>query len=306
METDLSLIIINWNTRDLVRQCLASVYAHSPEGKFEVFVVDNASTDDSVAMVQAHFPQVRLIQNHENVGFARANNQAIQVCAGHYVLLLNSDTKVMPGALETLVQFMEAHPEAGAAGAQILNPDGSLQLSCYPAPTLSRELWRVLHLDAVWHYGQYRMADWSLETSREVDALLGACLILRREALDRVGLLDEDYFMYSEEIDLCYRLRQGGWRVYWVPVSKVIHYGGQSTQQVGSKMFLHLYKSKVLYFRKHYGRLRAFIYKLILLAASLLRLVISPLAWLERQPRRQQHLALSRNYLWLMVALPGM
>ena len=305
MSITLSIIIVNWNTRDLVMQCLASVYANSPD-KTEVIVVDNASTDGSAAAVSSRFSQVRLIQNRENVGFAQANNQAIQECTGRYVLLLNSDAQVLPGGLETLVQFMKTHPEAGAAGARILNPDGSLQLSCYPAPTLTRELWRLLHLDTLWPYGEYRMTGWNLETPREVETMLGACLILRREALDQTGLLDSDYFMYSEEIDLCYRLRRKGWHLYWMPLAQVTHYGGQSTQQVASKMFLQLYQSKILYFRKHHGRLSALVYKLILLFTSVLRVVISPMAWLERQPKRQQHLHLTDNYLRLMVTLPGM
>jgi len=305
MITTLSIIIVNWNTRDLVMQCLASVYASSPD-KSEVLVVDNASTDGGAAAVSTYFSQVRLIQNRENVGFAQANNQAIQECTGRYILLLNSDTQVLPGGLETLVQFMETHPEAGAAGAQILNPDGSLQLSCYPAPTLTRELWRLLHLDAFWPYGEYPMTGWNLESPREVETMLGACLILRRKALDQTGLLDQDYFMYSEEIDLCYRLRRKGWRLYWMPLAKVIHYGGQSTQQVASKMFVQLYRSKILYFRKHHGRLSALVYKLILLITSVLRVVLSPLAWLERPPKRQRHFYLTHNYLRLMVTLPGM
>ncbi len=303
---DLSIIIVNWNIRDLLAQCLASVYAHPPDGEFEIFVVDNASTDGSAQMVRKRFPQVRLIENTKNVGFARANNQAIQQSAGCYVLLLNPDTEVHPGALEKLVRFMEAYPQAGAAGARLLNPDGTLQPSCHPAPTLSRELWRLFHLDALWTYACYPMAGWDLDTPREVDMIQGACLLLRREALDQVGLLDEDYFIYSEEVDLCHRLRQRGWKVYWVPQAQVIHYGGQSTQQVAADMFLRLYQGKVLYFRKHHGRLAVQAYKLILLIAALARLSLSPLAWLERPPLRQQHLARADHYRRLVMALPEM
>jgi N-acetylglucosaminyl-diphospho-decaprenol L-rhamnosyltransferase len=150
------------------------------------------------------------------------------------------------------------------------------------------------------------MAGWDLDTPREVDMIQGACLLLRREALDQVGLLDEDYFIYSEEVDLCHRLRQRGWKVYWVPQAQVIHYGGQSTRQVAADMFLRLYQGKVLYFRKHHGRLAAQAYKLILLIAALARLLLSPLAWLERPPLRQQHLALADHYRRLVMALPEM
>jgi len=302
----LSIIIVNWNTRDLLAQCLRSVYANSPDGEFEVWVVDNASTDGSVQMVRERFPQVRLIENVENVGFARANNQAIRESTGRYVLLLNPDTEVKPGALETLMQFMDAHPEAGAAGARLLNPDGTLQPSCHPFPTLGREAWRLFHLDALRLYARYEMARWDLETPRPVDVVQGACVILQRKALDQVGLLDENYFIYTEEVDLCYRLHRGGWHIYWVPQATVVHYGGQSTQQMPAEMFLRLYESKLFYFRKHHGRQAACAYKLILLAAAMARLLLSPLTWLERSPQRQRHLALAGYYRRLVWALREM
>jgi len=303
---ELSVIIVSHNTRDLLAQCLASVYAHPPHGDFEVLVVDNASADGSAQMVRQRFPQVHLIENRQNAGFARANNQAIRQSTGQHVLLLNPDTEVEPGALETLVRFMDGHPQAAAAGARLVNPDGSLQPSCHPAPTLSREFWRLFHLDALWPYACYSTAGWDSETPREVDVVQGACLILRREALDQVGLLDEDYFIYSEEVDLCHRLHRCAWKVYWVPHAVVVHRGGQSTQQAESEMFLRLYQGKVLYFRKHHGCLAGHLYKLILFAAALARLLLSPLAWLERASRRHQHLALARRYGQLLVALPRM
>ncbi|NIM04093.1 MAG: glycosyltransferase, partial [Armatimonadetes bacterium] len=231
--------------------------------------------------VREHFPQVRLIANQENEGFSRANNRAIRQCVGDYVLLLNPDTQVMTGSLEKLVEFMENHPEAGAAGARLLNPDRSLQISCHPQPTLSRELWRLFHLDALWTYGSYDMAAWSTEEPREVDVAKGACLMLRRAAMDEVGLLDEDYFIYSEEVDLCFRIRRGGWRLFWVPQAAVIHYEGQSTKQLPLEMFLRLYRGKILYFRKNHGWGAAGAYKLILMAATLARLLVGPLALLE-------------------------
>ena len=302
----LSIVIVSWNTWALLRECLDSVFAYSPRCEFDVWVVDNASSDDSAAMVRAQFPQVRLTENRDNVGFARANNQAIQESEGEYVLLLNSDTKVKPGALENLVAFMDSHSEAGAAGARLLNPDGTLQSSCYPAPTLSREVWRLFHLDALRLYGSYNMADWNQEEVRAVDVLLGACLMLRRQVLDQVGWLDGDYFMYSEEVDLCYRIQQAGWPLYWVPTAEIIHYGGQSTRQVAADMFLRLYQGKLLYFRKNHGPTAAQMYKLILLAASLTRLVLSPLAWLAQPSQRQQQAALASRYWQLVMALAAL
>ncbi|MFQ5596281.1 MAG: glycosyltransferase family 2 protein [Anaerolineae bacterium] len=308
LSTDLSLIIVNWNTRDLLAQCLESIWQNVStfeRSNVETFVVDNASTDGSAQMVRERFPWVRLIENAENVGFARANNQAIRASSGRYVLLLNPDTEVRPSALERLVRFMEATPQAGGGGPRLLNPDGSLQPSCHPAPTLTRELWRLFHLDALRPYALYPMAGWDPETPRPVEVIQGACLLLRRAALEQIGLLDEGYFIYSEEVDLCYRLRRAGWRLYWLPAARVVHYGGQSTQQVAAEMFLRLYRGKLLYFRKNHGRLAAQLYKLILLAAALARLALAPLAWLERSPRRRRHLALAGRYGRLLRALAG-
>jgi GT2 family glycosyltransferase len=306
---DLSIIIVSWNIRDLLAQCLQSVaddLTKLQHLQVETWVVDNVSTDGTVEMVQNQFPWVRLIQNQENVGFARANNQAISQSQGRYLLLLNPDTEIKPGALATLTRFMDNHPEAGAAGARHLNPDGTLQTSCYPMPTLSRELWRLFHLDVFRPYGSYRMADWDLDQSRPVDVLLGACLLLRRTALTQVGPLDEDYFIYSEEVDLCYRLQQGGWACHWVPQAQVVHFGGQSTQQVAREMFLRLYQGKLLFFRKHYGWATVLAYKLVLFAAAFPRLLLSPVALFERSSRRQQHLTVAANYGRLIAALPNM
>jgi GT2 family glycosyltransferase len=305
----LSIIIISWNTQKLLAQCLSSILnATQPAtlAQLEVFVVDNASSDGSAEMVRARFPWVRLIQSPDNLGFAPANNVAIRQSRGRYVLLLNPDTEVLQGALETLLEFMETHPEVGAAGSRLLNVDGTLQPSCSPAPTLARELWRLLHLDAFYPYGSYRMQAWSITAPREVDNVQGACLIVRTRILEQIGPLDEDYFIYTEEVDLCYRIRRAGWRIFWVPSAQVIHYGGQSTQQVAAEMFLHLYRSKLLYFRKHHGAPAAYLYKLILFVTGLIRLLLSPLARLEAPASRRQHETLARNYRQLLITLPLM
>jgi GT2 family glycosyltransferase len=303
---DLSLIIVSWNTRELTRQCLESIFSPPTAIELEVFVVDNASTDGSSQMVRGNFPHVHLLENAQNAGFAAANNQAISLSTGRYVLLLNSDAVVKPGALDRLVEFMDTHPQAGAAGARLLNPDGSQQYSCSPAPTLEREVRRMFHLPGVRSDGYYEMKNWDNQTPVKVDVLLGACLLLRRQALAQVGLMDEGYFMYSEEVDLCHRIQVAGWQLYWVPQATVVHYGGQSTRQASEEMFLKLYESKLRYFRKHYGGTTVVMYKLILTGASLIRLLLFPLAWLERPPRREAHLALAVNYQRLLVNLPGM
>jgi GT2 family glycosyltransferase len=302
----LSIIIVSWNTASFLENCLASIMANPPALPFEIWVIDNASTDNSPRIVREKFPQVHLVENHKNVGFARANNQAIQRCKGKYVLLLNPDTLVTSGALETLVDFLDTTPEAGAAGARILNPDGSLQIASHPKPTLSRELWRLFHLDSLSSYAEYPTSKWETNQAQEVDVLIGACLMLRKDVLDQVGFLDEDYFMYSEEVDLCYRVQRAGWRLFWVPQAEVVHFGGQSTQQVPTEMFLNLYHGKIKFFRKHDGWVAAHIYKLILMIASLSRIVLTPFTFFERMSSRQKHLALVDRYRRLVLALPRM
>lgn len=302
--TVLSIVVVNWNARDLLRSCLRSIYANPQKCSFDVTVVDNASADGSTDMVRQCFPEVRLIENRRNVGFAHANNQGIRRSNGRLILLLNPDTEVQAGALQALTNFLDGQPRAGAVGPRLLNPDGSLQPSCHPTPTLAREFWRLFHLDAIYPYARYPMHRWDQDTPRRVDVIQGACLLLRRDALDQVGLLDEDYFMYSEEVDLCTRLRRAGWQIYWVPRAKVVHYGAQSTRQVADEMFLQLHRSKVLYFRKHCNNLTVRLYKLLLFAAALARLAGHPVVWLAHPSRRQDILTLAGRYRQLIAALP--
>ena len=270
----------------------------------EVLVVDNRSTDDSVAMLREQFPWVKVIANAENVGFARANNQAIAQSSGKYLLLLNPDTVVKAGAVTTLLAFMEAHDNVGAVGPRLLNADLTLQPSCSPAPTLWRELWRLFHLDRLHAYAEYPIARWSLHHAHPVDIIKGACLLIRRDLFEQVGGLDNAFFIYSEEVDLCKRIQQAGWQLYWVPQAEVIHYGAQSTQLVAREMFLNLYRYKVLYFRKRHGARTAVLYKVVLLLASLARLAASPFACVGHKAQRQDCRALTANYWCLLCLLP--
>jgi N-acetylglucosaminyl-diphospho-decaprenol L-rhamnosyltransferase len=256
----LSIVVVNWNTRDLLANCLAS--ARRDVSTFqrlnvETFVVDNASSDGSAPMVRERFPWVRLIENGKNVGFASASNQGIAQAGGRHVLLLNADTEVAPGALEELHAFMDAHPQAGAAGARLLNPDGTLQPSCYPMLSPGREFWRLLFLEHIWPQATYPMHRWDSTIPRRVEVIKGACLVLRRAAVEQVGLLDESYFMYTEEVDLCYRLAQAGWDLWYVPQAQVIHFGEASSRQAAEAMYLQLYRSKVHFYRKFGGEPRA-------------------------------------------------
>ena len=309
---DLSIVIVSWNTCRLLDECLDSVRQElalqrkKMNLRAEVFVVDNGSTDGSVEMVHSRYPEVALIANSHNPGFAGANNQALVAARGRYSLLLNPDTVVLPDGFGALVRFMDDHPHAGAAGSRLLNADRTLQPSCSPAPTLARELWRMFHIDWLYPYGEYDMRRWPLTEPRPVDSVQGAAMLVRRSTQDQVGLLDAGYFMYSEEVDWCTRIKRAGWEIYWVPSSQIVHYGGQSARQVADAMFLQLYRGKIQYFHKHWGRLATGAYKLVLGLATLARLALTPLIWLEPASRRQRHLVLARQYGLLLRALPGM
>jgi len=303
---DLSIIIVNWNTKKLLVECLDSIFATTLNVDFEIWVVDNHSTDGSPEMIREDFSEINLIDNEKNIGFAKANNQAFQKCRGKYILLLNPDTVLENDAIEQLVNFLNQTTDAGMVGARLLNPDKTLQTSAFPVPTLSKEFWRLFHLDYLVPFANYPMETWDLESAREVDTLLGACMLIRREALNQFGLFDEEYFIYSEEVDLCTRLRNDGWQLYWLPSAVVVHYGAQSTQQVAEEMFLRLYAGKILYFRKHHSKIEVIIYKLILLLATMFRLILTPFAFLEEPVKRDAHLVLSNNYRRLLWSLPNL
>lgn len=245
---DLSVIIVNWNTRQLLLDCLRSLVTSHLQ--LEVFVVDNASSDNSVAAVRANFPDVRVIENVVNRGFAAANNQAISQSRGRYVLLLNSDTVVLTGALERLVAFADAHPTVGVVGAQLLNGDGTLQPSWAAFPSLLSELLGK-NLRSRRPYAKIAGG-----MAYAVDWVGGAALLTRRAAIEQAGLLDEHYFMYSEETDWCYRIKQCGWEICYLPTASVVHFGGQSSRQASLRMKTELYRSKLRFFEQHYGVLR--------------------------------------------------
>ncbi|MGC8861394.1 MAG: glycosyltransferase family 2 protein [Armatimonadota bacterium] len=251
---DLSVSIVNWNTRDLLDQCLESVYASTGGLDAEVIVVDNASTDGSPDMVRAKYPDTTLIANSENRGFAAANNQALHLSRGRYFLLLNPDTICKPGALERLVRFLDENPKCGAVGPLVLNPDATLQYSWAAFPTFwSEALGRLdrrvrgagrlpITAEDTRALGPFR-ADW----------VGGCCLMVRRQAIDEIGPMDESLFMYSEETDWCRRLANAGWEVWVEPAAEIVHLGGQSSARVPDEAASRLRQGKIKYFSKHHG-----------------------------------------------------
>lgn len=256
---NVSIIIVNWNTREILQNCLQSIYDQTADIKFEVIVVDNASTDGSAEMVKQNYPQVRLIENAENLGFAAANNQGIAVAAGHYVLLLNSDTVILDNAVAKTVKVADAHPEAAVVTCRVLSKDRNLQPTCFMFPSLLNLLLSSSYLYKLFpksrFFGREHMTWWTREDEREVDVATGCFMLVRREAIQQVGILDESFFVYGEETDWCYRFKQAGWKILFTPCAEIIHLHGASSSQNKSKMLLQLYGSILLFLKKHNGRL---------------------------------------------------
>ncbi len=281
--------IVTWRSRDLLRTCLASVTGQP--GVSEIIVVDNASDDGTVDMVRAEFPAVRLIANAENRGFAAGNNQAIGAGTSPFILLLNPDTEVQPGALEALRQRLSEDPRAGAVAAQLLLPDGSVQLSCRSFPEPSALLWEITGLARLFPrspiFGRYRMAYLDPTTGSEVDQPMFSALALRRAALDDVGIFDEAFPLYFNDVDLAYRLRQGGWSIILEPAAKVVHhYGQSSTWQVRFPTILESHRSLIRFYRKHYrGRIGWIGYTAVVLGAWLSMYPRAFVAWLLQRLR---------------------
>ncbi len=260
--THLTVIVVNWNTRTLLARCLAAVFASDQAPEFEVWVVDNGSTDGSVEEVRQRFPQAHMIVNSTNVGFARANNQALAQAAGSYALLLNSDAILPQNGLFELVHCLDEHRQSAAAGPLFLNVDGSFQASYADFPSLFGE-WLQLMGMARRVFGPYFPSHGpdDSQIARPADWLPGACLMVRLDAIRQIGLLDEGYFYYSEEVDWCYRFRQAGWQVWYLPKVRVTHYLSQSARQASETSLHHLYRGKLRFFSKHYGPLRATLLK---------------------------------------------
>jgi hypothetical protein len=271
----LSLIIVNWNTRDLLRACLRSLRETCADVPHEVIIVDNASSDGSAAMVAEEFPDVRLVANVENVGYAKGNNQGLEMAKGELLWLLNPDTEVLPDTSQTLLRFMDAHPDCGALGCKLLNPpthpptrSPTHQHSCrtFPTPdvilieTLGLSRWFPQHR---W-FGKYRMTWWDYDDVREVDQPMASSLLLRREVVEQVGGMDEAFPIFFNDVDLCYRIKQAGWKIYFTPDAQVIHYGGASTRLVRPQMIRESHRSLIKFYEKHYrGRISPLLYGLV-------------------------------------------
>lgn len=255
---DLSVIVVNLNTRELLRDCLTSIRALPDEIRWELIVVDNGSSDGSAEMVRSRFPEVRLIENPVNTGYAHPNNQGIAVSRGRYVLLLNSDTMVRPFALGQLVRFMDSHPEAGACGPTLVYPNGELQRSCYSFPSPRTYFARMFGLDTLFPTSRWvgnLQSGFDHRHTAAVDAILGAALQVRREVIDTVGPLDEQFRIHYNDFDWCYRIHQAGWRTYYVHDAEIVHYSQATTRIENQQLRIQgeLVRNLFDYFHKHFG-----------------------------------------------------
>jgi GT2 family glycosyltransferase len=266
MTPDITISIISADNLRLLLPCLQSVFDNTHRASLEIFVVDNASTTEPLAeTVKAAYPQVTVIRNEVRRGFSTNNNLALQHGNGRYLMILNDDTLIKDGALDYLIEFMDTHPAAGAAGSYLLNPDGSFQAAFarFPNP----------FLEAIWP-----ATNWSREappdaTPYEVDSVCGAAMIVRRAASNQVGLLDPNFDpIYSEEVDWCRRIKRGGWKIYTLPRAQIVHYGSVTMNRAMPRKYELLLSHKVLYFRKNHGRAAAFVYRTTLFFATALKL----------------------------------
>lgn len=254
---DLSVLVINWNNSRDLRVALQSIMQQQHRHTIEIVVADNASSDDSREMVTREFPEAHLVAHAINLGFGAGNNRAVPATTGRYVLFLNSDTIVTEGALDALVDFADATPDAGIIGPKLLNKDESLQYSCRRFPSLGTGFFRNTPLGRLLPANRftrdYLMRDFDHATPRDVDWVSGAALLIRRETLERTGGFDEDFYMYCEDVDLCFRAHEAGWRVVYYPSAVIHHIIGRSSDQVPTRMTYHFHRSMYLFYRKHYA-----------------------------------------------------
>jgi GT2 family glycosyltransferase len=309
-----SVIIVSWNARDYLLQCLASLSSEACRYPMKVIVVDNASSDGSANAVASSYPGVRLIQNTENLGFAKANNIGVAASRGHYLCFVNSDVKVLPHCVTRLVDFCEAHPNVGMAGPRIIGGDGKLQRSCRGFPNVWNMFCRALALDSMFPrnkaFNGYKLYHWPQDTLRPVDILTGCFWLVRRETLNQVGPLDEEFFMYGEDMDWCKRFWADGWQVFFVPSAEASHYGGASTSNSPVRFYVEMHRGNLQYWKKHHSYLAVAGYFVIMCVHELFRAAAYFIAALIKPPtRKSYHLKMRRSVTclkWLVLSALGM
>ncbi len=271
----LSIIIVNHNAEKFLEECLSSIIKNTQQVDFEIIVIDNNSKNSCAALIKNSFKQASLIENKENLGFAKAVNQGMRFAKSEFILLLNNDVTVLPQSINKLLQFMESCPDAMAAGGKVLNPDGTLQFSCRRFTTFFTALFnRRSFLTRIFKNNRfsrsYLMSDWPHDKTYKVDWISACCLIIRKEALEKVGFMDEDFFMYCEDVDWCYRAKQKDYRVYYFPEAKFFHRCNNSKKLDCSKTIWH-HRSMYKFYKKHYSKF--FIMDILVAAALMGRMI---------------------------------
>jgi len=301
MSVDVSIVIVSYNIKEILLNCLHSLRQWPSRLACEIIVVDNASTDDSAEAAEQSFPEICLLRNATNYGFAKANNQGINKASGKYLLLLNPDTRFIEDAVTPVFEFMESHPKAGMAGCKIINSDGSLQSSYFAFNNLLTTTWTALFLNRLAPLnhvnGKWVLRHEASSAPFRVQKLLGAFLFVRREVFQQIGGFDEGYFLFSEEEDFCYRVFKKGWTIYYFPLTQIIHLGGQSVANNKSRALLYANESMIRFFRKHYGLPTQLLFRTIWFFALLMR---SCSVWLLPASERS---AMAKAYLRALANL---
>jgi len=253
---DLSIIIVNWNAKDYILNCIESIKENTKKINYEIIVVDNNSTDDSINCIRNKFSNVKLIENEENIGFSAANNRGIKIASGDYVLLLNPDTIIIEDALDKMVNYISHHKDIGILGPRLLGEDGKLRPGAHRSiPTPAIALTRILMLSKIFknskYFNKYNMNYLDENKIHKVEAVSGACMLIRRDFINEKGMLDEDYFMYGEDLDYCYKANDSKWEVVYYPKSVVIHYQGKSSSQQYLKANRWFNESMEIFYKKN-------------------------------------------------------
>lgn len=302
---DVSIVIVTYNCRDKTLNCIKSIYKEVKRINFEVIIVDNNSKDDTVEFFKEAFANLKIIENKKNIGFAAAVNQGIFKSTGKYILLLNPDTEVVSDCVKIMFDFLEADKKVGITAGKLLWPDGRTQILFMQFPTLKAQLIEALYLHILFSKSRiisaHYLTNWNYNTKREVDVVSGACMMVRKEIMEKIGYFDEDFFIYAEDVDFCYRVRKNGWKIFYLPDARVIHYHGQSTKLHEEIMLAQAYKSRKVFLRKHYGKFYSDISNFITILAfslratfSLLMLIILIFSKVKRRFYRQNFMKFYR------------
>jgi len=306
---ELSIIIVSWNCKDYLRRCLESISKFPPGCSYDIILIDNASSDGTVEMVQTSFPGIKLIINDSNRGFAAANNVALKHFISQFYLLLNPDTEVYDNSIQSLIDIAKRNTEVWGIGPAIINGDGSPQRTGVRFPNNWNIFSESLFLDKLFPhsklFGRHRQLYHNPNIERELDYVKGSCILLHNEAIKKIGFLDEDYFMYFEETDWCYRVRKAGKCILYSPLATIKHYGGGEFGHFDKHKIIHYHKSLLLFYHKHYSALRSFTLRNILIIRSLIRLCIWSIIFILQPSMRKRAASACRGYydtLFIMLS----